>query len=90
MTGAYSATLYIPGKPSLPLNGTKQIDFFQALVDAYRAGSPAIPTKKLMDAAGSQAATPSQLFRPEVWKVIFGVYVGPPPLSKRGSFQLLV
>lgn len=87
---AYSATLYIPGKPSLPLNGTKQIDFFQALVDAYRAGSPAIPTKKLMDAAGSQAATPSQLFRPEVWKVIFGVYVGPPPLSKRGSFQLLV
>ncbi|HMW17030.1 MAG TPA: hypothetical protein PLS39_05235, partial [Accumulibacter sp.] len=46
--------------------------------------------KKLMAAAGSQAATPSQLFRPEVWKVIFGVYLGPPPLSKRGSFQLLV
>lgn len=86
----YSATLYIPGKPSLPLTGVKQIDFFQALVDAYRSGSPAVPTKRLMDAAGSAAATPSQLFRPEVWKAIVGIYLGPPPLSKRGSFQLLV
>ncbi len=89
-TDAYSATLYIPGKPSLPLSGQKQIDFFQALVDAYRSGVPAVPTKRLMVAAGSTAATPSQLFRPEVWRAILGVYVGPPPLSKRGSFQLLV
>jgi hypothetical protein len=89
-TDVYSATLYIPGKPSLPLSGQKQIDFFQALVDAYRSGVPAVPTKRLMVAAGSTAATPSQLFRPEVWRSILGVYVGPPPLSKRGSFQLLV
>jgi len=61
----YSATLYIPGKPSLALAGVKAIGFFQALVDAYHKGSPAVPTKHLMNAAGSASGSPSQLFPKE-------------------------
>lgn len=87
---SYSASLYIPGKAPLPLAGTKAIGFFQALVDAYRGGSPAVPTKQLMAAADSTSASPSQLFGKAFWASIEGVYVGFPPNVKRGSYQLLI
>ena len=86
----YSATLYIPGKPPLALTGAKMIDFFQALLDAYQAGSPAVPTKQLMGAADSSSASPRQLFGQKLWDSIDGVYVGFPPGVKRGYYQLLV
>lgn len=86
----YSATLYIPGKPSLALAGVKAIGFFQALVDAYHKGSPAVPTKQLMNSAGSSAGTPRQLLGNDLWNSIEGVYVGFPLGVKRGSYQLLV
>ena len=89
-TNNYGATLYIPGKPSLALAGVKAIGFFQALVDAYHKGSPAVPTKQLMNAAGSASGSPSQLFPKEFWASVDGVYVGFPPGVKRGSYQLLV
>lgn len=85
----YSATLYIPGKPPLPLFGTKAIGFFQALVEAYRGGTPAVPTKQLMGAAGSNSATPRQLLGSDFWDSIVDVYVGFPPGVKRGSYRLL-
>ena len=88
--GSYSATLYIPGKPSLALAGVKAIDFFQALVDAYHKGSPAVHTKQLMAAAGSSSASPRQLLGNDFWLSVEGVYVGFPPGVKRGSYQLLV
>lgn len=87
---SYSATLYIPGKPPLSLAGPKAIGFFQALIDAYRLGSPPVPTKQLMSAAGSASASPSQLFPKKFWASIEGVYVGCPPGVARGHFQLLV
>ena len=87
---SYSATLYIPGKPPLPLAGPKAIGFFEALIDAYRLGSPAVPTKQLMSAAGSASASPSQLFPKDFWVSIEGIYVGFPPGVKRGSYQLLI
>lgn len=86
----YSATLYLPGKPPLALTGAKMIDFFQALLDAYQAGSPAVPTKQLMGAADSSSASPRQLFGQKLWDSIEGVYVGFPPGVKRGYYQLLV
>lgn len=86
----YSASLYIPGKPSLALAGVKAIGFFQALVEAYQKGSPAVPTKQLMAAAGSSAATPRQLLGNDLWNSVEGVYVCFPPGVKRGSYQLLV
>lgn len=86
----YSATLYIPGKPSLALAGAKAVGFFQALVDAYHGGSPAVPTKQLMAAAGSLAASPRQLLGNDFWSSVEGVYVGFPPGVRRGSYQLLV
>lgn len=89
-TDNYSATLYIPGKPSLALAGVKAIGFFQALVDAYHKGSPAMPTKQLMDAAGSSSPSPRQLLGNDFWSSVEGVYVGFPPGVKRGSYQLLV
>lgn len=89
-TDNYSATLYIPGKPSLALAGVKAIGFFQALVDAYHKGSPAVPTKQLMDAAGSSSPSPRQLLGNDLWSSVEGVYVGFPPGVKRGSYQLLV
>ena len=88
--GPYSATLYIPGKPSLALAGPKAISFFEALVDAYHGGSPAVPTKQLMSAAGSASGSPSQLFTKGFWASVNGVYVGFPPGVKRAYFQLLV
>jgi hypothetical protein len=89
-TDNYSASLRIPGKPPLPLAGPKAIAFFQALVDAYRNASPAVPTKQLMSAAGSASSTPSQLLGRTFWASVEGVYVGFPPGVKRGSYQLLV
>lgn len=89
-SSSYSASLYIPGKPTLTLSGVKHIKFFEALVVAYRSGSSAIPTKQLMAAADSIASSPSQLFGRELWASIEGVYVGFPPNVKRGSYQLLV
>lgn len=86
----YSAALYIPGKPPLPLVGVKAIGFFQALVDAYRGGSPGVPTKQLMTAAGSACASPRQLLGNEFWNSVEGKYVGFPPGVQRGSYQLLV
>lgn len=88
--GSYSATLYIPGKPALNLSGAKRIDFFQALVDAFRSGSPAVPSKKLMEAAGAHSGSPRQLLGNKLWDSIEGVYVGFPPGAKRNSYQLLV
>lgn len=87
---SYSATLYIPGKPSLALAGVKTIGFFQALVDAYQKGSPAVPTKQLMNAAGSSALSPRQLLGNDLWNSVEGIYVGHPPGVQRGSYQLLV
>lgn len=86
----YSATLYIPGKPPLPLVGMKAIAFFQALVGAYQHGSPGVPTKQLMTAAGSASASPRQLLGNEFWNSVEGKYVGTPPGVQRGSYQLLV
>lgn len=86
----YSATLYIPGKAPLPLSGPKAIGFFEALVAAYRRGSPAVPTKTLMSAAGAASGSPSQLLGMGLWNSVFNVYVGFPPGAKRGSYQLLV
>jgi hypothetical protein len=86
---AYNATLYIPGKAPLLLNGTKSVDFFQSLVKAYHAGSPAVPTKQLLSDAGSDAGSPRQLFGQQFWLSIEGVYVGFPPNVKRGAYQLL-
>ena len=86
----YTATLYIPGKPTLTLSGPKAVNFFQALVDAYRLGTPAVQTKRLMQAAGSNSSSPSQLLGLEFWRSVEGVYVGPPLGAKRGYFQLLV
>jgi hypothetical protein len=87
--GSYSATLSIPGKPPLLVTGTKAIKFIEALVDAYNLGAPVIPTKQLLQSAGSESKSPSQLFPKDVWASIEGVYVGPPPGHQRGYFQLL-
>ena len=48
-----SGSLFIPGKPVLTVVGEKQIKLVQRLVDAYRAGNPAVVTKDLMDGLGS-------------------------------------
>lgn len=87
--GNYSATLSIPGKPPLLVTGTKAIKFIEALVNAYNLGAPVIPTKQLLQSAGSESKSPSQLFPKGVWASIEGVYVGPPPGHQRGYFQLL-
>ncbi len=87
--GNYSATLSIPGKPPLLVTGTKGINFIQALVDAYHLGEPVLPTKQVMQAAGSESMSPSQLFPKGVWASIEGVYVGPPPGYQRAYLQLL-
>ena len=85
----HAATLYVPGKDPLNLAGAKQVAFFKALVDAYKARVPVVPTKTLMAAAGSNSKTPSQIFPAAFWKSIYGVYVGHPPGVQRGNFQLL-
>ena len=87
---AYSATLYIPGKPPLNLTGGKMIAFIQALVKAYKSGVPAVATKQLMAAAGSDSGTPRRLFGEKLWASIDQVYVGFPPGKSRGHYQLLV
>lgn len=86
----HAATLYVPGKPPLNLSGHKQVGFFKALVDAFHAGVPVVPTKTLMAAAGSTSKAPSQMLTPAFWKSVEGVYVGHPPGVQRGSYQLLV
>lgn len=85
----YSATLYVPGKTPLTLTGPKALLFFGALVDSYKKGTPAVPTKHLMAAAGSGSASPRQLLGNDFWNSVFGVYVGFPPGVKKGSYQLL-
>lgn len=85
----HAATLYVPGKDPLNLAGAKQVAFFKALVDAYKARVPVVPTKTLMAAAGSNSKTPSQIFPSAFWKSIYGMYVGHPPGVQKGSFQLL-
>jgi hypothetical protein len=87
---AYSATLYVPGKPPLNLTSGRMIAFFQALVKAYHSGAPAVPTKTLMAAAGSDSGTPRRLFGEKLWASIDQVYVGFPPGKSRGHYQLLV
>lgn len=81
-----SGSLFIPGKPVLTVVGEKQIKLVQRLVDAYRAGNPAVVTKDLMDGLGS--ASPSQAFRN--WKEqIADIYIGQAE-GKRGAWKLLV
>lgn len=83
-----SATLYIPGKPTLSLTGEKQIAIFEVLVDAYKRGSPVVKTSEAM--IDSESFSPSSAFRSETWKSIKGVYLDLAPGVKRGSWQLLV
>lgn len=86
-SGHHSATLFIPGKPALPIVGAQQIKIVRRLVEAYRSGNPAVLTKVLMD--DTEMTSPSQAFRTPVWKSIVDVYIGQPQ-GKRGSWMLLV
>lgn len=85
-SGKQSATLHIPGKDALTLLGKEQIDIFERLVAAQRAGSPDLHVKELM--AGLSARSPQQAFRPKSWETIKDVYICKG--AKRGYWCLVV
>ena len=50
-SGNQSATLFIPGRPSLAILGANQIKIFERLVAAYKAGSPDVKASALTEPA---------------------------------------
>jgi hypothetical protein len=81
-----SATLHIPGKPSLAILGANQIKIFERLVAAHVAGSPDVKASALTE--GCEVQSPQQAFRMETWKSILNVYLGQG--AKRGFWRLIV
>lgn len=81
--GRRTATLYIPGKDPLQLGGPKQIAIFRMLVDAYRAGNPAVATQDLLAATGTTAL--SQSFGKD-WPRIRDIYLK--QAGKKGFWML--
>lgn len=85
-SGRQSATLHVPGKYALSLLGKEQIDIFERLVAAQKAGSPDVQVKQLMDGLGSRS--PQQAFRSKTWESIRDVYIAKG--EKRGYWRLVV
>jgi hypothetical protein len=85
-SGNQSATLHIPGRPSLAILGANQIKIFERLVAAYKAGSPDVKASALTE--GSDVRSPQQAFRAETWKSIVDVYIGKG--AKHGFWRLIV
>jgi len=83
--GSHSATLYLPGKTPWTITGANQIRIVERLVEAYQRGTPAVPSKSLIE--GTAVTSPRQAFRSQSWDSINGVYIG--QAGKRGSWQLL-
>ncbi len=84
-SGNQSATLHIPGKPSLAILGANQIKIFERLVAAYKAGSPDVKASALTE--GSDVRSPQHAFRAETWKSIVDVYIGKG--AKHGYWRLV-
>jgi hypothetical protein len=55
-----SAVLYLPGKAPWRVTGPAKIMVLERLVDVYRAGTPHVNTKKLMEGTG--CSSPANLF----------------------------
>lgn len=81
-----SATLHIPGRPSLAILGANQIKIFERLVAAQNAGSPDVKASVLT--ASLDVRSPQQAFRPETWQNILNVYIGKG--AKHGFWRLVV
>ena len=79
----HTATLYVPGNKPYAVMGANAILIFERLVEAVRKGSPAVPTKHLLD--GLSYTSPRQAFRD--WEDIIDVYVA--KVGKRGGWRLL-
>jgi hypothetical protein len=63
----YTATLNLPGKAPWHVSGKAKITVLQRLVDAYKAGTPHVNTKKLMEGTGCNS--PANLFsRSSPWR----------------------
>lgn len=85
-SGNQSATLYIPGRPSLAILGANQIKIFERLVAAYKAGSPDVKASALTE--DLDVRSPQQAFRKEIWQSILDVYIGKG--AKHGFWRLVV
>ena len=85
-SGNQSATLFIPGRPSLAILGANQIKIFERLVAAYKAGSPDVKASALTE--DLDVRSPQQAFRKETWQSILNVYIGKG--AKHGFWRLVV
>ena len=85
-SGEQSATLHIPGRPSLAILGANQIKIFERLVAAHKAGSPDVKAIALTE--GMDVQSPQQAFRKETWQSIVKVYIGKG--AKHGFWRLIV
>lgn len=85
-SGSQSATLYIPGRPSLAILGANQIKIFERLVAAHKAGSPDVKASALTE--DLDVRSPQQAFRKETWESILNVYLGKG--AKHGFWRLIV
>ena len=85
-SGNQSATLYIPGRPSVAILGANQIKIFERLVAAHKAGSPDVKASALTE--NLDVRSPQQAFRRETWQNILNVYIGKG--AKHGFWRLIV
>jgi len=85
-SGNQSATLHIPGRPSLAILGANQIKIFERLVAAHNAGSPDMKAWALTE--DLDVRSPQQAFRKETWRSILNIYIGKG--AKHGFWRLVV
>lgn len=65
-----SGTLYVPGKPELPLFSEQQVHCFRLLVNAKKQGLPGVKTRDLI--AGSKSTGIQQMLGRKRWPVFQG------------------
>jgi hypothetical protein len=75
----------VPGKDPLSLLCREQIDIFERLVAAHKAGSPDVQVKTLMDGLGTRS--PQQAFRSKTRQSTVNAYIARG--ERRGYWRLV-